>query len=970
MTSNVENASPDGRLPSSFDELERARINARRTRLGLRTTGREPIGLAFSGGGIRSATVSLGFMQGLAKRRLLAEFDYLSTVSGGGYIGSFYGSLHLPGAGRAGAAQSDDAYERAARAAMQLQSDARPDDAETSAARAAPPPQSDTTRTASWKDPTQFLRDNGNYLAPNGGGDLMLASAIAVRNWIGVQYLIGISLVTLLFGMSALRSLIPGLDGVEALFAPRGDAWIWWSPWWLAPLAVLLVLLIPIGSAYWLTENDRTDEAQRGLLLRVLPTIALLIIGGAALLRLLVSPWRRSSGAGLGWLRDDPVGAFCGVVVLVALITLAIYLWSKWHIRRTMPTLSARQRVDRVRNLLTNAFVDGPRLGGDIVPVSPVPLFVATVVAAAVDTLGQSLLLRLLSLHVSHAFSWAAFGTVMVGILRFAAMHLGDASNGVAKKIPLGVVASVAAAVLVLLTLTFWSIAAHAMLICFPPYPRWAPGPATESTIVEMCTRVGIAWDPLATTVRLEHGVLIVATFVVLLILAVICGLSIGFLNLSTLQRLYSTRLTRAYLGASNPNRLSEPGRRDVTELVEGDNIELKDYYSSKVLAPVHLINVTLNTTVAWGGGNARGRVEKGAAPPSGDSRLVHRNNRGMSMCVGPAGISVGAQYAHLSCDWERSDEAATPVTRYTGAADHAADHAANHAANHAAGRGRDGAPIYLVESMSLGDWCAASGAAVSTGLGARTRTGLSLLLGIANVRLGYWWSSSVPARRWHEHRHGGHGATGAADVQTGLLPSIMPRGAALSFLYRALSTQICLMSELIGRFYGPRRRRWYLTDGGHFENTAAYELIRRRLPLIVMLDNGADHEYAFDDLANLIRRVRLDFQIELTEEPPRGPLPTVLAMRAAAFTTLEQMRTQKKWGDAFALCFSMSENGRKFGYLVVVKPRVAVGAPADIRQYAARCEFPQQSTLEQFFDEAEWESYRKLGEMMALKLV
>jgi hypothetical protein len=45
-------------------------------------------GLAFSGGGIRSATFNLGVLQVLAKRGLLAGFDYLSTVSGGGYIGS------------------------------------------------------------------------------------------------------------------------------------------------------------------------------------------------------------------------------------------------------------------------------------------------------------------------------------------------------------------------------------------------------------------------------------------------------------------------------------------------------------------------------------------------------------------------------------------------------------------------------------------------------------------------------------------------------------------------------------------------------------------------------------------------------------------------------------------------------------------------------------------------------------------
>ena len=48
-----------------------------------------PFGLAFSGGGIRSATFNLGIIQGLAERDLLRHVDYLSTVSGGGYIGSW-----------------------------------------------------------------------------------------------------------------------------------------------------------------------------------------------------------------------------------------------------------------------------------------------------------------------------------------------------------------------------------------------------------------------------------------------------------------------------------------------------------------------------------------------------------------------------------------------------------------------------------------------------------------------------------------------------------------------------------------------------------------------------------------------------------------------------------------------------------------------------------------------------------------
>lgn len=45
--------------------------------------------LCISGGGIRSATFALGAIQSLARNGLLPGFDYLSTVSGGGYIGSW-----------------------------------------------------------------------------------------------------------------------------------------------------------------------------------------------------------------------------------------------------------------------------------------------------------------------------------------------------------------------------------------------------------------------------------------------------------------------------------------------------------------------------------------------------------------------------------------------------------------------------------------------------------------------------------------------------------------------------------------------------------------------------------------------------------------------------------------------------------------------------------------------------------------
>ena len=51
------------------------------------------IGLSFSGGGLRSATFNLGVVQALAKHGVLPFVDYLSTVSGGGYLGSSLTSL-------------------------------------------------------------------------------------------------------------------------------------------------------------------------------------------------------------------------------------------------------------------------------------------------------------------------------------------------------------------------------------------------------------------------------------------------------------------------------------------------------------------------------------------------------------------------------------------------------------------------------------------------------------------------------------------------------------------------------------------------------------------------------------------------------------------------------------------------------------------------------------------------------------
>ena len=72
-----------------YEAIKEAREEAREDISGFGTGKDDLFGLAFSGGGIRSATFNLGVLQGLSRAGLLKQIDYLSTVSGGGYIGSW-----------------------------------------------------------------------------------------------------------------------------------------------------------------------------------------------------------------------------------------------------------------------------------------------------------------------------------------------------------------------------------------------------------------------------------------------------------------------------------------------------------------------------------------------------------------------------------------------------------------------------------------------------------------------------------------------------------------------------------------------------------------------------------------------------------------------------------------------------------------------------------------------------------------
>ncbi|HEX8457046.1 MAG TPA: patatin-like phospholipase family protein [Pyrinomonadaceae bacterium] len=85
----------DNPVCAQIDEKEAEAIKLRRAYYSLAGVGQgvDAVGLSISGGGIRSATFALGVIEQLARKGILYQVDYLSTVSGGGYLGAFISSF-------------------------------------------------------------------------------------------------------------------------------------------------------------------------------------------------------------------------------------------------------------------------------------------------------------------------------------------------------------------------------------------------------------------------------------------------------------------------------------------------------------------------------------------------------------------------------------------------------------------------------------------------------------------------------------------------------------------------------------------------------------------------------------------------------------------------------------------------------------------------------------------------------------
>jgi hypothetical protein len=935
------------------------------------------VGFALSGGGIRSATFCLGVFQSLARKRLIRHIDFLSTVSGGGYFGGALGqSYRRPLALRLA--------RRGGVPAAQIVEECLADTA---------------SRSVRW------LKENGRYLAPNGAGDMLVAGTTYLRNLVAIHVVLATAVLAVFLLVNSVRAAcaaplrpllrrvggaVSGLGGrlppaVKGVFAWLGPlwphehgitptSWIWWSPTVELALVAFLALVVPLGATYWLAQGEvgRKVKTWYGT---VAAAIACLV-GLAGWPAVAADP---QPGSSVGW----SMLSYITFVLVTALGWYAVISLSCARVNGIPPGAVAREsyllaRRAKVRHRMSSLLT------------AALALALALFGFALVDSAGQTLYALLKEVpdkFLRHPTVFAPIG-VLLALVAYAKKLTGILAGKLkaAGRVRLrwDVVATAVAAVLLATYLVTTAAVAHGFLWNWQ-VPAGSPG-ARLASHFEPKDKVSLSNhryitvnpdhpQPPPSTHQMSAG----AASIALLLALLACfgfGHTIEFVNLSSEHALYSQRLARAYLGASNPKRWRGKGLR-VTEVMPGDDTSLADYAPHEAGGPLHIINTTLNETV------------------SGQSNIEQRDRKGLPMAVGPCGISVGTRYhavwtkvAPKVPSWRLKLGKAREVSvQMMGKAQSVfgkrtlslTQPTAGPARQSTSGESRPALPTreiealgfdphkfhilagktaqHPVENLPLSAWLGVSGAAFTTGLGSRTSIGLSLLLGLTGVRLGYWWDSYVtPDER-----------LGAA--YEGLAGGALPRALAGIF-----PVQNYLLDEFLARFHGPARQHWYLSDGGHFENTACYELIRRRVPFIVCCDCGADPDYEFGDLANLVRKVRADFDAEMEF------LPDAEGSAHAMIGSLERVKRDKEAGPsgvplsrchaAVARVTYPAEAGhpnRATSTILLLKPSLTGDEPLDVLNYAKEHPtFPQETTADQFFDEAQWESYRKLGQHIA----
>ena len=231
-----------------------------------------------------------------------------------------------------------------------------------------------------------------------------------------------------------------------------------------------------------------------------------------------------------------------------------------------------------------------------------------------------------------------------------------------------------------------------------------------------------------------------------------------------------------------------------------------------------------------------------------------------------------------------------------------------------------------LDSHFNLGTAMAISAAAAAPNMGAMTVKSYVFILTMLNVRLGYW----APNPLWINK---------AKRRSLWAWPNVGPK---------------YLLKEAFGKLSADD---WYvnLSDGGHIENLAIYQLLKRRCKLIIAVDGEADPLLQFGGLVTLIRFAEIDMGVNIQVE-------------------LDSIRRDKNglsqihWALATVHYGAVDDGKEEIGYLLYLKSSLTGDENEYVKAYRrANPGYPHQSTADQFFDETQFEVYRALGEHIGL---
>ncbi len=812
--------------------------------------------LCFSGGGIRSASICLGVLQGLARFSmrdregrpgLLHKLDFLSTVSGGGYIGSWL----MAWARR---------HPRGYRGAVEEISKCGPTGAD-------PEPR-----------PVRHLREYTSYLAPKLGGltlDTWALAATVVRN----LFLNNCMLVPFFAALLCLPVLVAyGMSWAASY--PVSPLWVWTFTIALTAALVLLCFVQSVSKqwlwkrraqwmlffsnliicfavaglvVFWiasLADPDAFTIDLKTILKFAVFMLVPLLVPAAYGIRLLFQ--RQKHEPGTAWRRS---WRFLFAAPLVAGATTMLLL----ILAKVAPAIGAA--LDAPPKSTANWTTYALWRIGDWKYVLGLPLVwsilltgssLFTGIVAKSDLEGnREWWARMKAVHMRLMLGWfaaslvalygpflfgavVAAGTVVFGsISAFAGRSSSTAAQlkQATKKWSLETVASVCGILfLLLLAITLAAVNYALIQMALARYPNLGD--------LEV-------WGLYA---------------LLLFAFAVFCNFFFS-INTFSLNHMYRSRLIRAYLGASNEFRTPD----FFTNFDPDDNLNESDLPKGSG-APLHVINATLNlvatTNTAW----TQRKAESFTFSPlhSGSFRVGY-----------------------------------VPTKDYAG-----------------------------WKGVTLGTAMAISGAAFNPNMGYHSSPILTIIMTLFNVRLGSW----LPNPRLDK----GVGFFGRSSPKVALLP---------------------LLSEAVGNT-NDTGNFVQLSDGGHFENLGLYEMVMRRCRRVIVVDGGADPKFQFDDLANAIRKIRIDLgiQIEFRQQNKMssGNHPDALYCAIADIGYRE-------------IDGPCAEDGK----LIYLKPAVKGTETIDIRNYAAtHPDFPNEPTANQFFNEAQFESYRKLGMTMVQEIM